>query len=57
MTDNISKQREHSFFGDVVKYFERAAKHTKHPEGLLSQIMGCNSVYRVKFPVRLKKRY
>lgn len=55
MANGISKKREHSFFGDVVSYFERAAKYTKHPEGLLSQIKDCNSVYRMKFPVRLNK--
>jgi len=55
MADGISKKREHSFFGDVVKYFERAAKHTKHPVGLLDQIKDCNSIYRMNFPVRLNK--
>jgi len=54
MSKKISEQREHSFFGDVVNYFERAAKYTKFPKGLLNQIKDCNSVYRMKFPVRLK---
>lgn len=55
MANKISDKREHSFFGDVVNYFERAARYTKHPAGLLDQIKYCNSVYRMKFPVRLKK--
>ncbi len=55
MANGISKKREHSFFGDVVNYFERAAKYTKQPAGLLDQIKDCNSVYRMKFPVRLNK--
>ncbi len=44
---------EHSFFGDVLKYFENAAKHLDYPQGLLDQIKYCNSVYRMRFPVRV----
>jgi glutamate dehydrogenase (NAD(P)+) len=51
---NISEQREHSFFEDVLKYFDRAAQFTKYPKGLLDQIKYCNSVYRMKFPLRKK---
>jgi glutamate dehydrogenase (NAD(P)+) len=50
----ISEKREKSFFGDVVNYFDRAAKFTKYPKGLLDQIKYCNSVYKMKFPVRIK---
>lgn len=50
----VSQHREHSFFGDVLSYFERAAKFTSYPQGLLDQIKYCNSVYRMKFPVRTK---
>ena len=53
---NVSVHREHSFFGDVLSYFKKAAKFTKYPPGLLDQIKYCNSVYRIKFPVRLKDR-
>ena len=42
-----------SFFGDVCKYFDKAALHTNHPKGLLEQIKICNSVYHFKFPLRL----
>ena len=51
--EDITAQREHSFFGDVINYFDSAAKFTKYPEGLLDQIKFCNSVYRMKFPVRM----
>ncbi len=51
---NIHAKREESFFDDVLRYFDRAAAFTKYPEGLLEQIKYCNSVYRVKFPVRIK---
>ncbi len=54
--EDIIAQREHSFFGDVINYFDRAAKFTKYPSGLLDQIKFCNSVYRMKFPVRLKDK-
>lgn len=54
LENKISKQREHSFFGDVLSYFNRAAKFTDYPAGLLNQIKFCNSVYEMKFPVRTK---
>lgn len=47
------QHEEHSFFGDVLKYFENAAKHLDYPAGLLDQIKYCNSVYRMRFPVRV----
>lgn len=47
------KHEEHSFFGDVLKYFENAAAHLDYPKGLLDQIKFCNSVYRMRFPVRV----
>ncbi len=56
MKNEISEQREHSFFGDVLRYFEKAASFTGHPRGLLDQIKYCNSVYRINFPVRLKRK-
>lgn len=44
---------EPSFLDQVNISFEKAASHTKHPKGLLQQIKICNSVYNMKFPVRL----
>lgn len=56
MENKISEKREHSFFSDVLRYFDRAASYTEHPSGLLDQIKYCNSVYRINFPVRLNRK-
>jgi glutamate dehydrogenase (NAD(P)+) len=42
-----------SFFSEVSKYFDRAAKFLNYPKGLLEQIKVCNSVYHIKFPYRI----
>ncbi|HMZ89156.1 MAG TPA: Glu/Leu/Phe/Val dehydrogenase, partial [Chitinophagales bacterium] len=42
-----------SFFESVEKNFEKAAQITGHPRGLLDQIRVCNSVYHMKFPVKI----
>lgn len=44
---------EPSFYRTVERNFERAAAATNHPQGLLDQIKVCNSVYMVRFPVRI----
>ncbi len=54
MSTDVSGKRQHSFFDDVLNYFNRAAEYTKYPKGLLDQIKYCNSVYRMTFPVRIK---
>jgi glutamate dehydrogenase (NAD(P)+) len=41
-----------NFFEEVNQYFDLAARFTDYPSGLLSQIRGCNSVYRFDFPLR-----
>jgi glutamate dehydrogenase (NAD(P)+) len=41
-----------SFFDQVTRYFDDAARHTTYPEGLLAQIRRCNSIYRFDFPLR-----
>ncbi len=43
--------QETSFWGDVVRNFDRAAKYLDYPSGLLEQIKECNSIYHFKFPV------
>jgi len=43
----------YSFFEGVEKNFNKAAPFTGLPQGLLEQIKGCNSVYRMKFPVKV----
>jgi len=41
-----------SLFGEVMQYFDRAAGCTAFDPGLLDQVKGCNSVYRMSFPAR-----
>ncbi len=41
------------FLDTVMYYYEKAAKHTGLPEGMLEQIKICNSVYKVSFPVEI----
>lgn len=49
----MSDQQEYSFFDSVVRSFDKAAKFTAWDPGILEQIKACNSVYRMKFPVRI----
>jgi glutamate dehydrogenase (NAD(P)+) len=46
-----------SFLESVVKNFEKAAHITGHPRGLLDQIRASNSVYHMKFPVKIDGEY
>jgi glutamate dehydrogenase (NAD(P)+) len=46
MSDN------YSFFGAVVKSFDKAAKFTKWEQGILQQIKECNAVYQMRFPLK-----
>ncbi len=48
---------EFSFFQGVNNYFDKAAEHTKVPKGLLEQIKACNSVYRMRYPVKIGNEY
>ena len=41
-----------SFEDNVNVYFDRAASHSNHPQGLLNQIRACNSIYAFAFPLR-----
>ncbi|MDZ4838737.1 MAG: Glu/Leu/Phe/Val dehydrogenase [Bacteroidota bacterium] len=41
------------FLADVHYYFDKAARFTTHDEGLLSQIKVANSIFKVKFPVKI----
>ncbi len=43
----------YSFFRGVEQNFDKAAKYTRFEPGILEQIKSCNSVYRIKFPVRI----
>jgi len=50
--EKLTEKREHSFFGDVLKYFDHAVQFLDHDPALLEQIKYCNSVYRMRFPVK-----
>lgn len=43
----------YSFFQGVGRNFDKAAKFTKFSSGILEQIKACNSILRVKFPVKI----
>lgn len=43
----------YSFFRGVEQNFDKASKYTRFEPGILEQIKSCNSVYRMKFPVRI----
>jgi len=43
----------YSFFQSVERSFDKAAAFTNWDPGILEQIKACNSVYRMRFPVRL----
>ncbi len=45
----------YSFYDDVGKFVDKAARFTEHPKGLIDQIKECNSVYRISFPLRMSK--
>jgi glutamate dehydrogenase (NAD(P)+) len=44
---------DYSFFESVGKSFDKAAQFTKWDPGILEQIKACNSVYRMRFPVKM----
>jgi glutamate dehydrogenase (NAD(P)+) len=44
--------KQPSFFGDVNRYFDKAAALLNYPQGLLEQIRHCNSVYFMQFPIK-----
>lgn len=50
MSKAVSK---YSFFEGVGLYFDKAAKATRHDPGLLAQIKECNSVYQMRFPIKV----
>jgi glutamate dehydrogenase (NAD(P)+) len=44
---------QYCFFHNVERSSDKAAKFTKWHKGLLEQIKACNSVYRMRFPVKM----
>jgi len=49
----MSSQTPYSFFKSVEKSFDKASKFTSWENGLLEQIKACNSVYSMRFPVKM----
>ncbi|RYE24035.1 MAG: Glu/Leu/Phe/Val dehydrogenase [Sphingobacteriales bacterium] len=45
--------KHYSFFQGVERNFDKAATLTRFEKGILEQIKACNSVYQMKFPVRI----
>src|SRR5215210_4877684 len=43
----------YSFYDSVTRSFDKAARFTSWDLGILEQIKACNSVYRMRFPVRI----
>lgn len=43
----------YSFYQDVEHYVDQASKYTRFQKGILDQIRQCNSVYRMKFPIKM----
>jgi glutamate dehydrogenase (NAD(P)+) len=43
----------YSFFQSVERSFDKAAEFTKWEKGLLEQIKACNSIYSMRFPVKM----
>jgi glutamate dehydrogenase (NAD(P)+) len=48
-----TQEAHYSFFQGVERNFDKAAKYTRFEPGILQQIKACNSVYSMKFPVRI----
>ena len=48
---------EPNFLSSVSRNFDKAAALTDLPKGLLAQIKACNSVYQMRFPVKIGNEY
>ena len=49
----MSTTSDYSFFQSVEKSFDKASKFTNWENGLLEQIKACNSIYSMRFPVKM----
>jgi glutamate dehydrogenase (NAD(P)+) len=52
-TATAKEQKHYSFFQGVERNFDKAATYTRFEKGILEQIKACNSIYQMKFPVRI----
>jgi glutamate dehydrogenase (NAD(P)+) len=53
VTTKSAQEAHYSFFQGVERNFDKASKYTRFESGILEQIKACNSVYRMKYPVRI----
>ncbi|MBD1421054.1 Glu/Leu/Phe/Val dehydrogenase [Sphingobacterium chuzhouense] len=49
----MTNTANNSFFESVQRNFDKAAQFTRFDQGILAQIKACNSILRVKFPVKI----
>ena len=49
----MSAETAYSFFQSVERSFDKASKYTKWETGILEQIKACNSIYSMRFPVKM----
>ena len=49
----MSENKEYSFFQSVERSFDKASKFTSWEQGILEQIKACNSIYSMRFPVKM----
>lgn len=54
-SDKKALEKTESFFKSVEKSFDKAAKFLTIDQGILDAIKACNSVYRMRFPVKFGK--
>ncbi|WP_276133748.1 Glu/Leu/Phe/Val family dehydrogenase [Polluticoccus soli] len=52
-TAKAAKAQHYSFFQGVERNFDKASTYTRFEKGILEQIKACNSIYQMKFPVRI----
>ncbi len=49
----MSENAVYSFFKSVERSFDKASKFTSWETGILEQIKACNSIYSMRFPVKM----
>ena len=52
----MSSDKPYSFFQSVERSFDKAAIFTDWDPGILEQIKACNSVYQMRFPVKINNK-
>jgi len=55
-TATAKAPQHYSFFAGVERNFDKASTYTRFEKGILEQIKACNSVYRMRFPVRIGEK-